>query len=48
MMAKISMALWRAQYRVETARQNHAALGNLWRQAACCVALALLRIGHRA
>lgn len=37
-----SIAIWRASYALEEARQTHAALGHLWRQAGCCVALSLI------
>ena len=44
--AKIDLGLkaWLWAYRIEEAREKHASSRNLWRQAACCVALAVLRI----
>ena len=42
----ISFFLWRMNYELEESRQKHAALGNLWRQAGCCVALSMFRIGR--
>lgn len=44
MFKRLSLAIWRTAYILEEARQDHAALGNLWRQAACCVALSFFRI----
>lgn len=43
-MFSIAIFLWRWTYELEEARQSHAASRNLWRQAACCIGLALLRI----
>ena len=42
--ARFSIATWRIAYTLEESRQNHASLGHLWRQAACCVALSFFRI----
>lgn len=39
-----SIAAWRMAYALEEARQTHAALGHLWREAGCCVALSLIQI----
>jgi hypothetical protein len=39
-----SIAIWRACYALEEARQTHAALGHFWRQAGCCVALSAFQI----
>lgn len=41
---RASISLWRAAYTMEEARQDYAAAGHLWRQAACCIALSLLRV----
>lgn len=43
-MFRIDLALWILTYRLEEARQSYASTRNLWRQAACCVGLAVLRI----
>jgi len=40
----ISFSLWRINYELEEARQEHASLGHLWRQIGCCIALSLFRI----
>ena len=49
MFKRISLSAWRMAYSLEEARQTHAALGQLWRQAACCIGLTLFRmIGGRA
>ncbi len=40
----ISFSFWRIKYELEEARQEHAALGHLWRQIGCCIALSLFRI----
>ncbi len=40
----ISFSFWRINYELEKARQEHAALGHLWRQIGCCIALSLFRI----
>lgn len=37
-------AVWRAAYRLEEARQASASKGQLLRQAAYCIGLALLRL----
>ena len=42
--ARFAIATWRLAYTLEESRQNHASLGHLWRQAACCVALSFFRI----
>ena len=42
---KISFFLWRMNYTLAEARQKHASLGHLWRQAGCCIALSMFRIG---
>lgn len=39
----LGLAVWLWAYRLEEARQLHASSRNLWRQAACCVGLAVLR-----
>ena len=45
---QVTIVVWRTSYALEDARNTHAALGHLWRQATCCVALALFRfIGGR-
>ena len=44
MFSRFSLIIWRTSYRLEEARQDHAALGHLWRQAACCMALSFFRI----
>lgn len=45
---RLSMAMWRAAYCLELARQSHADAGHLWRQAGCCIALSFFRmIGGR-
>ena len=36
--------LWRLSYSLEERRQSHAGCRNHWREAACCVGLALLRL----
>ena len=41
---RISIAIWRMAYTMEEARQSHAAAGNLWRQAGCCIALSMFRL----
>ena len=41
---RASIAIWRACYALEEARQTHAALGHFWRQAVCCVALSAFQI----
>ena len=41
---RLSLAIWRLGYRLEDARQDHAAAGHLWRQAGCCIALSLYRL----
>ena len=43
-MNKFSHTIWRTAYRLETSRQDYAALGQLWREAACCAALSFFRI----
>jgi hypothetical protein len=40
----ITSRLWLVAYRVEEGRQHYAATGQLLRQAASCLALALLRL----
>lgn len=44
MIDKASIAVWRTAYALEEARQTHAALGHMWRQAGCCVALSVFQI----
>jgi len=39
----IRTRVWALQYALEEARITHSALGNLWRQAGVCMALAILR-----
>lgn len=46
-MTRLSLALWRLRYTLEELRQCHAARGRYWREAACCIVLALLRLGAR-
>lgn len=41
---RFSLMIWRIAYTLEDARQHHAEVRNLWRQAACCVALSLVRV----
>lgn len=41
---RLSLAIWRTAYRLEQARQDHAAARHLWRQAGCCIALSLFRL----
>lgn len=41
---RYGVAVWRAAYRLEEARQVSASRGQLLRQAACCIGLALLRL----
>jgi len=46
--ARMSLAIWRAAYSLELARQDCADAGHLWRQAGCCIALSFFRmIGGR-
>lgn len=40
---RLSLAIWRAAYELEELRHDHAAAGNLWRQAWCCIALSIFR-----
>lgn len=40
----LSITVWRTAYEIEEARQYHADLGNLWRQAGCCIALSIFRL----
>lgn len=44
MTTRYGAAVWRAAYRLEEARQASASRGQLLRQAACCIGLALLRL----
>lgn len=44
MFKRLSLTIWRTAYQLEESRQDYAALGHLWRQAACCVALSFFRI----
>lgn len=41
---RLSRAIWCRAYALEQSRQDHAAAGRLWRQAACCVGLAVFRL----
>jgi hypothetical protein len=43
MINRLSLVVWRMGYTLEEARQYHAATGNLWRQAGCCVVLSMIR-----
>ena len=40
----LGLAVWLWAYRIEEAREKHASSCNLWRQAGCCVGLAVFRI----
>jgi len=40
---RIDILIWNFAYELEERRQSHAAARRLWRQAACCIGLALLR-----
>ena len=40
---RIDIVLWNLAYVLEERRQLHASTRHLWKQAACCIALALLR-----
>lgn len=42
----ISRRIWLWQYALEEKRHRHAALRHLWRQALCCIGLALLGGGR--
>ena len=44
---RIDHLAWVCVYSLEERRQAHAAARRLWRQAACCIALALLNFGER-
>jgi len=47
--ASVQRAIWLLSYRLEEARQDHAAAGHSLRHIGCCIALAMLRfMGRRA
>lgn len=46
-MKRLSRLIWVAQYDLEYARQHHADRHHVWAEAACCIALGLLRMGRR-
>lgn len=41
---RASMAIWRMAYTLEEARQECGTAGQLWKQAGCCIALAIFRL----
>ena len=41
---RFDILLWNLAYTLEERRQTHASSRRLWKQAACCIGLALLRI----
>lgn len=43
----ISFSLWRINYELEEARQDHAARGHLWRQIGYCIVLLAFRIAGK-
>lgn len=40
---RVDLIVWRWAYALEERRDYHASKRNLWRQAGCCILLALLR-----
>lgn len=46
--SSIERRIWLCQYELEEARQNYASSGQLLKQAAVCILLAILRIGRLA
>jgi len=43
----ISFSLWRINYELEEARQDHAARGHLWRQIGYCIVLLAFRLAGK-
>ena len=41
---RLDLIIWQWAYRLEELREAHASTRNLWRQAVCCVGLAVLRV----
>lgn len=41
---RLRLLAWRAGFDLEEARQAHAAMGRRWREAGCCVGLAMLAL----
>ena len=41
---RLDQIVWKWAYTLEELRNHHASYRNLWRQAGCCILLALLRI----
>ena len=44
---RISRSFWVASYNLETARQDHAARGHLWRQIGYCIVLLAFRLAGK-
>ena len=40
----LGLVIWIWAHRLKEAREKHASSRNLWRQAACCIGLAALRV----
>lgn len=46
MIRQVERAIWLWQFRLEEKRQHYAGFRHLWRQAMCCIALALIGGGR--
>jgi len=45
---QVSRSFWLANYNLEESRQDHAALGHLWKQIGSCLALLAFRLAGKA